>query len=54
MGFGAYGMIAFSLDLVRTLNPGECHLVEEGFVGVVTHDPCQTEAFAGQATRRAR
>jgi hypothetical protein len=38
-------MIAFSLDLVRTLDPGEGHLVEEGFVGVVTHDPCQTETF---------
>jgi hypothetical protein len=38
-------MISFCLDLVRTLDPGECHLAEEGFVGVVTHDPRQTQAF---------
>jgi hypothetical protein len=45
MGFGAFGMISFCLNLVRTLDPGECHLAEEGFVGVVTHDPRQTQAF---------
>jgi hypothetical protein len=43
----AFGMISFCLDLVRALDPGECHLVEEGFVGVVTHDARQTQAFDG-------
>jgi hypothetical protein len=34
-----------SLDLVRALDPGERHLVEEGFISVVRHGPCQTQAF---------
>jgi hypothetical protein len=34
-----------SLDLVSALDPGECHLVEEGFISVVRHGPCQTQAF---------
>jgi hypothetical protein len=38
-------MNASCLDLVRALDPGECHLVEEGLVSVVTHDPRQTQAF---------
>jgi hypothetical protein len=32
-------------QLVRALDPGECHLVEEGFVGVVTHRLRQPQAF---------
>jgi hypothetical protein len=44
---GAFRTDASCLDLIRTLDPGECHLVEEGFVGVVTNDPRQTQAFDG-------
>jgi hypothetical protein len=31
-------MNASCLDLVRALDPSECHLVEEGFVSVVPHE----------------
>ena len=51
----AYGLIRFGVahaftlmvgfQLVRALDPGECHLVEEGLVSVVTHDPRQTQAL---------
>jgi hypothetical protein len=34
-----------SLDLVRALDPGECHLVEQGFVGAVLHDLRKPQAF---------
>ena len=45
IGISAFRMNASCLDLVRALDPGECHLVEEGLVSVVTHDPRQTQAF---------
>ena len=48
IGISAFRMNASCLDLVRALDPSECHLVEEGFVSVVPHDPArrrQSTAF---------